>query len=427
MKMTYEETLAYIHRISWTGSRPGLERITELLNKMGNPQKGLRFIHVAGTNGKGSVCKMTDTILRKAGYHTGLYVSPYIRFFNERMQADGKMISDDDLAELTGYVRSFADTMTDPPTEFELITAIAMEFFKRKKCDPVVLEVGMGGRLDATNLIEDPILSIITGIALDHTAILGDTIPKIAAEKAGIIKKGCPVLFGGHDDDAWGVIEKRAEEVGSKAFRTAFDKQTQMECRLGGASFKFGRFRYEISLSGLYQPMNAACVLTAIPLLRKRGLRIPPKAVKEGLRETVWEGRFETLCRDPLVIFDGSHNPEGIASASESIRTYFPDRKVFLLSGVMKDKDYQGIADMLSPFAEKVFTLRPDNPRALDSESYAGVYRSRGIPAEPSGSIPEAVGKAFAAAKEKKLPLIILGSLYMYGDVRREIEILAGN
>ena len=198
--MTYQETLAYIHNINWCFCKPGLERTRTLCEKLGNPQKELRYIHVAGTNGKGSTCAMLESILRAAGYKTGLYTSPYVRRFNERMQVNGEPIADEELVEITEFVRPVADAMEEKPTEFELITAIAFEYFRRQKVDVVVLEVGLGGRLDSTNVIENPLLSIITGIAFDHISLLGNTLQAIAAEKAGIIKPGCPVLFGGKPD-----------------------------------------------------------------------------------------------------------------------------------------------------------------------------------------------------------------------------------
>ena len=196
--MNYSEALEYIHSICWTFTKPGLERISALCEKLGNPQDDLKFVHVAGTNGKGSFCSMLESVLRHAGYKTGLFTSPYIKVFNERMQFCGENISDEELAEITEYVKPFADSMEDKPTEFELITAIGFEYFKRKNCDVVILEAGMGGRLDSTNIIKSSLLSVITGIALDHVAFLGDTPEKIAAEKAGIIKAGGCVLFGGN-------------------------------------------------------------------------------------------------------------------------------------------------------------------------------------------------------------------------------------
>ena len=217
--MTYEEAVAYIHSVAWKGSRPGLSRITELLHLLGDPQDRLQFIHIAGTNGKGSTSAMTESVLRAAGYKTGLFVSPYIKHFNERICFCGTPISDEALARVTATVKPFADAMEDKPTEFELITALGLEYFKRKKCDIVILEAGMGGRLDSTNIIEESELSVITGIALDHTAYLGDTVEKIAAEKAGIIKKGGTVLFGGEDKCAAEVIVAKAKEMGA-VYRT---------------------------------------------------------------------------------------------------------------------------------------------------------------------------------------------------------------
>ena len=208
--MNYPESLEYIHSINWCFCKPGLERIRELCERLGNPQRELKFVHVAGTNGKGSSCAMLESVLRAAGYKTGLYTSPYITVFNERMRINGENISDEELAEITTFIRPIADAMKDKPTEFELITAVAFEYFKRNGCDVVVLEAGMGGRLDSTNIIESSLLSIITGIALDHTAFLGDTVEKIAGEKAGIIKSGCPVLFGGDDDSARSVIKEKS-------------------------------------------------------------------------------------------------------------------------------------------------------------------------------------------------------------------------
>ena len=241
--MTYEEALEYIHGINWTFCKPGLERITELCSRLGDPQKSLKFIHVAGTNGKGSFCSMIESVLRHSGYRTGLYTSPYIRYFNERMCVEGSPISNRELAEITEYVRPIADSMTDKPTEFELITAIAFEYFRRKKCDVVVLEAGMGGRLDSTNVISSPLLSVITGIALDHMAFLGDTVEKIAAEKAGIIKNGCPVLFGGEDEGAASVIANKACEMGAEFSRVDYSRLEGVVSDLSGSRFDFGTYK----------------------------------------------------------------------------------------------------------------------------------------------------------------------------------------
>ena len=415
--MNYEESLEYIHGISWCFCKPGLERIGELCDRLGHPERGLKFIHVAGTNGKGSFCSMLSNILSRAGYRTGLYTSPYIRVFNERMCVDGEPISNDELAEITTYVRPIAEKMSDKPTEFELITAVAFEYFRRHECDVVVLEAGMGGRLDSTNIIRDPLLSVITGIALDHTAFLGDTVEKIAAEKAGIIKDGRPVLFGGEGESTYSVIREAAQKEGSRCYRTDYEKLQIKEATLSGTCFDFGAWRdMKIALLGLYQPRNAASVLTAVDILRDGGLDISDCAVRDGLLSARWQARFEIIEEEPLVIFDGAHNPEGIDSAVRSIKHYFSD-KVYVLTGVLKDKDYGYIASRLSEIASVAFVMTPDNPRALPAKDYAAILSENGVECFQY----DGVGDAFAAAKKKAsadgMPLVCLGSLYTYCQI----------
>ena len=421
--MTYQEALEYIHSVVWKGSRPGLSRITELLQKLGNPQKKLRFIHVAGTNGKGSFCAMTESILRAAGYKTGLFVSPYIKNFNERICVSGVPIDDAALAEATAIVRPVADTMKDAPTEFELITAIGLVHFVREKCDIVVLETGMGGRLDSTNVIDLPLLTVITGIAMDHTAFLGDTVEQIAAEKAGIIKKGSPVLWGGSNPAARRVIADRAKEVGSPMLSTEDTPLTVREMTLLGTVADYGAWKdVRIPLLGTYQPRNLANVLAAVPLLRQNGLEISDSAVYEGLATVRWHGRFEKLCETPLILSDGAHNPEGVDAAVDSIKAYFGTQKVLLLCGVMADKDYHGMVKALAPVTAEVFALTPDNPRALPAAALAEAFRSAGIPAAYFSTVPAALAAAVARATETGTPLISLGSLYMYREVTAALD-----
>ena len=386
---------------------------------LGDPQKELKFIHVAGTNGKGSFCSMLDSILRRAGYRTGMFTSPYIKYFNERICFDGAPISDEELAEVTSYVRPFADSMEEKPTEFELITAIGFEYFRRRGCDVVILETGMGGRLDSTNIIEAPLLSVITGIALDHTAYLGDTIEKIAYEKAGIIKKDCPALFGGNDESALSVIRDYADEVGAPLYVTDRGSIRNVRTTLDGTSFDFEELSdIRLGLLGLYQPYNAANVKTAVDILNKTGaMRIPPEAVYKGFSEARWHARFELIGTDPTVIYDGAHNPEGIAAAVRSIKAYFPDKKVYVLSGVMKDKDYNCIAADLSTVASRAFTVTPDNPRALDAKDYASVLSAHGINAAPFDTLEDGLSAALDAARSNNTPLVCLGSLYMYSEL----------
>lgn len=421
--MTYNEAIEYIHSVSWTFCKPGLERVEELCRLLGDPQKKLKFVHVAGTNGKGSFCSMLDSVLRASGYKVGLFTSPYIVRFNERMKVNGVDIPDDVLPRLIERIRPIADSMKDKPTEFELITAVAFEYFASEGCDVVVLEAGMGGRLDSTNIIDPPLLSVITGISLDHTAFLGDTVEKIAAEKAGIIKPTSPVLIGGMSREAYDVICGRANELSSPVYTPDYDSITNLTATLAGSEFDYKAFtRVKLNLLGLYQPRNAAMVLEAVSALRNAGLDIPDAAVYSGLESARWSARFEIISESPLTIFDGAHNPEGISAAVTAIEHYFADSKVVVLTGVLSDKDYNFIAKRLSCVASCAFTITPDNPRALTAEEYAAVLGSYGVSATPTASIAEAVSLATACAAERGEALVCLGSLYTYGDIIKEIK-----
>jgi dihydrofolate synthase/folylpolyglutamate synthase len=281
----------------------------------------------------------------------------------------------------------------------------------------------MGGRLDSTNIIREPLLSVITGIAIDHSAFLGDTVEKIAYEKAGVIKDGAPVLFGANDERAEEVIRKTAFDMGSPYYRTDRGAINNVRMTLDGTTFDFGeRKDVRIGLLGSYQPLNAANVLSAIDILRSRGMDIPEDAVRSGLSAARWSARFEIISKDPLVIFDGAHNPEGIASAVQSIKTYFGDEKIYLLTGVLRDKDYSAIALDLSTVASKAFTVTPDSPRALLAEEYARVLGRNGIDATPYGSIKDALSAAIYAARRDGKPLVCLGSLYLYSSLIKEME-----
>ncbi|MBR5745809.1 MAG: bifunctional folylpolyglutamate synthase/dihydrofolate synthase [Clostridia bacterium] len=420
--MNYTESLEYIHSITWRGSRPGLSRTAELLKKLGDPQKGQKFIHVAGTNGKGSVCAMLDSVLRAAGYKVGLYTSPYIVRFNERMQVNGTPVSDEELAELTTYIRPFADSMADPPTEFELITALAFVFFKRHGCDVVVLEVGMGGRLDSTNVIESPLVSVITGIALDHTAVLGNTVEAIAGEKAGIIKPGRPVVYGGRDDAAFKVIAEKAKESGSALTRTAAGSIKIRSCGINGTVFDYGRLKgVSVGLCGSYQPENAATVIETLRALRRLGLKIAPAALRKGIAGAVWPARFELLSKDIPAVFDGSHNVQGVTAAVDSIKQTL-GKKVVLLAGILADKDYAGMVKLLSQVASEAFTVTPPSPRALGAKELAAVFESNGVKAASCEDIPSGVRAAALRARALGAPLVMLGSLYMYGEVKAAFD-----
>ena len=415
--MTYDEALNYIHSVSNFFCKPGLERVSELCERIGNPQKGLKFIHVTGTNGKGSVCSMLSSVLMAEGYKVGLYTSPYVREFNERMRINGENIPNEYLARLTEDVKQSANKMVDSPTEFELITAIAFEYFKREGCDIVVLEVGMGGRLDATNIIESPLLSIITGISVDHTAFLGDTIGQIAGEKAGIIKPGCPVLFGGENTVAEEIIADEAANKQSILYKTDYSSLSVYNMTLEGTTFKYKDRDIKISLLGDYQPRNAAIVLDAVDILRRGGLAINEEAIKVGLANAKWPARFEIIKNDPMVIFDGAHNLQGIEAAVKSIKRYFADQRVIVISGVLKDKDYQKISDSICEIASRVYTITPSNPRALSAMEYANIFESKGIKATCCKSVNEAIDFAIKEADATNSTVCCLGSLYTYCEI----------
>ena len=434
--MTYSQALDYIHSVCWKGSRPGLERISALCEALGNPQDKLKFIHVAGTNGKGSTCAMLDSILRASGLKVGLFTSPYIVEFGERMRVDGQNIPHEALAEVTAYVKPYAEAMSDTPTEFELITAIAFVYFLREGCDVVILEAGMGGRLDSTNIVsaESVLCSVITGIAMDHTAFLGDTPEKIAGEKAGIIKCGVPVVFGGDHTPVGGdsqstthtsvaeVIRDVANQRNSPYIATDFSRLQNVDCRLSGATFDFGHMKnLTLPLLGIYQPYNAANVLTVLEVLATRGVNVPTEAIYKGLSLVRWPARFEILSTHPMVISDGGHNPEGVDAAVAGIRQYLGGEKVYLLTGVMADKDYNLMVDSMATVAERVFTVRPDNDRAMSAQDYAEIFKARGIPAEGYASVAEAVQAAMVACREAGKVLLCLGSLYMYGEVKAAV------
>ena len=416
--MNYKEALEYIHSSSSVFCKPGLERINKLLDALGHPEREMKYIHIGGTNGKGSTSSMIAEILGEEGYRVGLYTSPYVRRFNERMRILGVEISDAALAEITSLVRPFADAMSDKPTEFELITAIAFEYFRRGGCDVVVLEVGMGGRLDSTNVIDSPLLSIITGISLDHVAFLGDTVEKIAFEKAGIIKSGCPVLFGGSDSGALEVISKVALEKDSPLYTVDYSALSVKSMSLSGTEFSYkDRSGLKISLLGAYQPRNAAIVLDAVKILNERGLEISDESVKKGLSKAKWPARFEIILNSPTVIFDGAHNAEGIAAAVKSIKEYFGDKKLAVFTGVLSDKDYVAIAKSLSEVTSHAFTITPDNPRALSAGRYADILAELGVIATPCKNTEEAIEKGILTAVENDTALCCLGSLYTYSGV----------
>ena len=422
--MTYEEALNYIHSVSWKGSVPGLSRISALLDLMGHPERRCRFIHVAGTNGKGSTCAMLASIFRKAGYRTGLYTSPYLIDFNERIEVDGTMISNDELCEVTEYVRPLADSLADKPTEFELITAIGFEYFARRACDIVVCEVGMGGEFDATNVIPAPEAAIICNIGLDHTAFLGDTREKIAATKSGIIKPGCDAVLYRSTPSVERVVEERCEKVGARLHKADFDSIKPISADLFGQVFDWESFKeLKLPLLGEHQLDNAAVVLTAAEVLRAKGWAITEANIREGLRDVVWHGRFEIVSRDPLFIVDGGHNPQCIEALVKSVKTYLSGREITVLTGVLADKDFHCMYKDAAEFAKEFVTVTPGNPRALPADKLAEYLKGFGKPVTACRSVADGVRLAVEHTKKDGV-VLCYGSLYMLGEVYAAIKLL---
>ena len=416
--MTYEEALSYIHSICWKGSKLGLDRTRELLGKLDDPQKELKFIHIAGTNGKGSTAAMLSSILEEAGYRVGLYTSPFINRFNERMQVNHQPIPDEELAALTEYVRPHADAMADSPTEFELITALAMVWFARQKCDIVVLEVGMGGELDSTNIIDVPEAAVIAAMGMDHVKELGPTMADIARAKAGIIKEGGRVVSYGGNPEADEVIAAVCRARKASLRQPDFSAIVPGDFGLEGQTFSYKGWRgLRIPLVGAYQMNNAAVVLETVEVLRQRGWSVSDEAVRKGLADTRWPARFEVLRRDPVFIVDGGHNPHGIRATAESLSRLFPGRKITFVTGVMADKDVEHILGLIVPLADQFFTVRPDNPRAMDAGELAARIEAMGAKATACASVRDGVDRAIQAEGPHGVACA-LGSLYMSGEVR---------
>lgn len=419
--MTYEEAMDFIHCTDWKGSRLGLERMRELMHLLGDPQDELKFIHVAGTNGKGSVCSLLSQIFTAAGYRTGLYTSPHLLRVNERMRIGGTDITDEALVDSAEAVQNACRKMQDAPTEFEIITAMAFWYFAREKCDIVVLETGLGGRLDATNVIKTPEAAVIMNIGLEHTEILGDTLPAIAGEKAGIIKEhGLAVTYPVNGEvDA--VYEKVCAEKGAEWHAVSFDTLAAKSVSLDGQCFDYGEYKdLHVRLLGAHQLRNAAMAVETVRALRTKGWNVDDAALRRGLADTRWEARFELLSRDPRFVIDGAHNPQCVQALAEALQSTFPGEKIVFLTGMLADKDYMQMTRTLLPFAREFVTLTPDSPRALSAGQLAEVLRSEGAQATPVETTAE--GISLVLEKSEGAPIVACGSLYMMGELRAEFR-----
>ena len=419
--MNVNEAIEYIHSVFWKGSIPGLSRTFALLEKMGNPQNDMKYIHIAGTNGKGSTAAMTASILRKAGYRTGLYTSPYIYRFHERMQVNGEQISDEELIAITEYVKPLADSMEECPTEFELVCCIAFEYFKRQNCDIVVLEVGLGGDLDATNVIPVPEVAVITNIGLDHTDVLGNTVEEIALTKAGIFKQGGDAVIYRGLPSVEKVFEDVCKERNVSLRKADFDSLELQSLDLFGQTFHCGsRKNIRLPLLGDHQLHNASVVLSVADTLIEKGWNITEQNIYDGIRDVSWPGRFDIVSRDPLFIIDGGHNPQCIDALVKNIEDYLKDRKVIALTGVLADKDYGDMYKPMMPLIHEFVCITPDNPRKMEAADLARHLQSAGAKATACATTAEGVRKAMELAG-KDGAVLCFGSLYSIGAIHEAL------
>lgn len=415
--LTYDDALSYIENYTWSKTRPGLSRTYELLEVLGNPQDALKFVHVAGSNGKGSTCAMLSSILSKSGLKTGFYLSPHLSGFCERFQIDGMQISEEDFIDTTRKVAAAADSLDDHPSQFEISTAIAFLYFKTQSCDIVVLEVGMGGSLDSTNVIKAPELAIICNIGLDHTDFLGSTLAEIAKNKAGIIKPGCEVVCYEMASEALSIIENRCKELSTPLHISKFDSLNYLSCSLKSQSFSYEGAKYSISLLGKHQCKNASVVIDAVKVLRSRGWKISEDALRSGLRNARWPARFEILSLKPIFILDGGHNPQCASSIAQSISDYLPKQKLGLIIGMLADKNVSEVIDILAPKVSEFYCLTPDSDRAMPADELAALIMSKGLSAKSYPSSEECLSELLESVSEQAI--MAFGSLYLAGELRK--------
>ncbi|MDO4622402.1 MAG: folylpolyglutamate synthase/dihydrofolate synthase family protein [Eubacteriales bacterium] len=435
--MTYSEAMAFIESIPKfspaaivEGDEPmfGLDSIRYLLHLLGDPQKKLHYVHVGGTNGKGSTVAFMASILKTAGYKTGIYTSPALERFTERIRVNGEDIPEDDLGRLTGVVyqayRQMLEEGKTAPTEFEIVCSVAFLYFLEQGCDIVLLEVGLGGRLDATNIIDHPEIAMITTISRDHTELLGDTLELIAGEKAGIIKAGCDVVLYPQPESVRAVFAEVCAEkhaVLHDAVIPAGTKQFSLEGQVFDLTIGDAAFTdLHIGLLGNYQINNAAMAVNGAICMRRRGWEISDEEIREGLAQASWPGRFELMKKEPAIIVDGGHNEEGARALRESLLRYFPEGGICFVTGVLADKAYDRMMGQTMDLAARYFTVTPPNPRALPAEDLAEWFRERGAEAEACCSIEEALDQAVAAAGPEGV-VCVFGSLYYLGAVRKHL------
>ncbi|WP_419742401.1 bifunctional folylpolyglutamate synthase/dihydrofolate synthase [Paraclostridium dentum] len=425
--MNYNEALQFIHESHKFGMRLGLDNIKKLLELLGNPQNNLNIIHVAGTNGKGSTCSFISSILKESGYKVGLYTSPFLETFTERIRVNGENIREEEVGKIVSLIKEKIEIMVSEgysyPTEFEIVTAMAFYYYNQEKVDFVALEVGLGGRYDATNVIDKPVVSAITSISLDHTGILGDTLGKIAFEKGGIIKEDCPTIVYPQQEEASEVIKNICAEKKSKYIECDFKnieiKSSNINSQIYSCNINGKELRdLEIKLIGDHQIKNSIVALNVIDYLNDIKItNISEENIRKGLLETKWPGRIEKISENPMFIIDGAHNEEGAKSLANSIDKYFENKNKILVIGMLEDKDIESVLDLLIPKFNNVITTTPDNPRAIDANKLKEKIERYNIEVTCKPNIKEAVDYALEISNKDDV-IISAGSLYMIGNVR---------
>ena len=416
--MTIKETFEFIDTYTCPYKHYDLSRVFALLELLDNPHKKLKFVHVTGTNGKGSTCAMVASILRKAGYRTALFTSPHILRYNERMQINGEQISDDDLIRVTEIVKNAIDRTEEKVNWFEMVMCTALYWFAEKKAEIVLFEVGVGGMLDGTNVIDVPECAVITNIGLDHIGQLGDTVEKIAAVKAGIIKKGGDAVIYRGSPSVEKVIEDRCEEVGAKLHKADFGSIRFISQDIFGQTFDAcGYEDLHIPLTGEHQRKNTCVALEVIKVLRKKGWNITDENVREGLESTVWPVRMEVVSRDPLFIIDGGHNPQCAHAIVDALTELIPSgTRIVFLTGIMADKNYEEFMRIISSASKEFVTVAADYHRALSPEDLAAFIDSLGLHATMCPTVEEGVKTAIELADGGVVCCV--GSLYLAGEAR---------
>jgi len=429
--LNYTEAIEYIQNTSKYGNNTGTKRVEKILDILGNPHKDLKCIHIAGTNGKGSITSMITSILIESGYRVGMYTSPYIEDFEERIQINRENISKDDLAYYTTIVSEAIEKVVSMgwgyPTEFETITCIMFLYYSKKQIDYAVIEVGLGGKSDSTNVIK-PLVSIITSISYDHVSILGNTIEEIASEKAGIIKENVPVILYPQQQGAYKVIEKTCKEKGSKLIQIDenliyhipnedFNKSYQL------LQIKTNKDEYKVQLSllGSHQRMNCAVAIYTIEELMDRGIKITKEDILRGLSNVKWPGRLEMLKSNPLVVLDGAHNLDGITKLKESVEHYFRYKKLVLIIGILSDKDVEKMIEIITPMADKIIAVTPNSYRGKTAQELIKIIEKHNKNCEALDEYKEAYIKALDYCDNEDM-ILICGSLYMIGDMRKIIR-----